>query len=316
MHREKGKHHHRRRHHHQFIYNFDRFWSRTAMALSVKQTGIGMRSREGKTAFRFCLWHLTRHHSRCTGPMHLLLLTHTYACMHTSHQTHKKNTCQHTLTHSHTKNQTHTNAPSSIHRMCLVMLLSCFHAYSPVISIYTCPSHGIPFRRTHSNTQWDSTTISRVHKCVRLFSSFSPLHFVFLHKNLYLLLTQSKPMDEEKNTPYKEWIGSLYGWRRETRRERERETQIKRIKQKEKNTKISTEHLHLPTSISIDIRSLAHYVLSPSLSLLRILSLVYISLCFAHSFTRIHVCLTMRITLSLQTNNSKKTKREEWERDE
>lgn len=29
-----------------------------------------------KTAFRFCLWHLT-HHSRCTGPMHLLRLTHT-----------------------------------------------------------------------------------------------------------------------------------------------------------------------------------------------------------------------------------------------
>lgn len=47
----------------------------------------------------------------------------------------------------------------------------------------------------------------------------------------------------------KEWIGSLYGWRRKkTPREQRR---LKESRRRKKNTKNLTEHLHLPTSISI-----------------------------------------------------------------
>lgn len=95
------------------------------------------------------------------------------------------------------------------------------------------------------------------------------------------------------------------------------ERRLKESRRKEKKYEIfnwaltfTDEHLYR------DIRSLALYVLFPalSLSLLWILSLVCISLRFIHSFTLNHFCLTMRITLSLQTNISKKTKKtNEWE---
>lgn len=111
-----------------------------------------------------------------------------------------------------------------------------------------------------------------------------------------------------------EWIGSLYGWRR---KKPERATQIKRIKKKKKNTKNLTEHLHLPTSISkyTFILSLSlspsHSIFSSSLFLYSEFScwFLFLSLYLIHSFTLDRFCLTMRITLSLQTHISKKMKK-------
>ena len=140
------------------------------MAISVKQTGFGMRSRrEKKITFHFCLWHLT-HHSQCTGP-DAFLPTHT--CSHAYVRIYTVIVLIHTQTYSH-MSQTHTNA-SSIQRMCLVMLLCCFHAYSPVISIYiyfntqAITYHLDAHTLTHIETARDSIAIQCMSVCAFFF---------------------------------------------------------------------------------------------------------------------------------------------------